>query len=162
MMDTAQLTAHLHLLHSSFRYYVGRDLAELSWQGESTAHALDAAPFVLLSHNTDADPIFTYGNQTALEVFEMEWETLTQLPSRYSAEALVRVEREHLLRTVARQGYIDHYSGVRISGSGRRFLIRQAIVWNLRDAQGNDAGQAAYFDHWEYLPEITRTRYSQG
>lgn len=152
MMDTAQLTAHLHLLHSSFRHYLGRDLAGLAWQGASTAHALDTAPFVLLSHNTDADPIFTYGNKKALELFEMEWETLTQLPSRYSAEALLREEREHLLQTVNRQGYIDNYAGVRISSSGRRFLIRQAIVWNLRDAQGNYAGQAAYFDHWEYLP----------
>ncbi|UOG90541.1 MAG: MEKHLA domain-containing protein [Candidatus Thiothrix sulfatifontis] len=152
MMDTAQLTAHLHLLHSSFRHYVGRDLADLSWQGESTAHALDAAPFVLLSHNTNTDPLFTYGNQKALEVFEIDWETLTQLPSRYSAEALVREEREHLLQTVARQGYIDNYAGVRISSSGRRFLIRQAIVWNVRDAQGNYAGQAAYFDQWEFLP----------
>lgn len=153
MMDTAQLTAHLHLLHSSFRHYVGRDLAGLAWQGESTALALHQSPFVLLSHNTNADPIFTYGNQKALEVFEMEWETLTQLPSRYSAEALLREEREHLLQTVARQGYIDHYAGVRISSSGRRFLIRQAIVWNVRDAQGHYAGQAAYFDQWEYLPE---------
>ncbi|WGZ92761.1 MAG: MEKHLA domain-containing protein [Candidatus Thiothrix putei] len=152
MMDTAQLTTHLHLLHSSFRHYVGRDLADLPWQGESTVNTLDTAPFVLLSHNTDADPIFTYGNQKALEVFEMDWETLTQLPSRYSAEALVREEREHLLQTVARQGYIDNYAGVRISSTGRRFLIHQAIVWNLRDAHGNYAGQAAYFDHWEFLP----------
>ncbi|SEA09216.1 MEKHLA domain-containing protein [Thiothrix caldifontis] len=152
MMDAAQLTAHLHLLHSSFRHYVGHNLADLPWQGESTANTLDTAPFVLLSHNTDADPIFTYGNQKALEVFEIDWETLTQLPSRYSAEALVREEREHLLQTVARQGYIDNYAGVRISSTGRRFLIRQAIVWNLRDAHGNYAGQAAYFDHWEFLP----------
>ena len=153
MMTPAQLTAHLHLLHSSFRHYVGRDLAELPWQGVNTAQALDNAPFVLLSHNTAADPIFTYGNRKALEVFEMEWETLTNLPSRYSAEALAREEREHLLQTVNRQGYIDNYAGVRISSSGRRFLIRQAIVWNLRDAQGHYAGQAAYFDQWEYLPE---------
>ena len=153
MMDTAQLTAHLHLLHSSFRHYVGRDLAGLAWQGASTALALHQAPFVLLSHNTNADPIFTYGNQKSLEVFEMEWEMLTQLPSRYSAEALLREEREYLLQTVNRQGYIDNYAGVRISSSGRRFLIRQAIVWNLRDPQGHYAGQAAYFDQWEYLPE---------
>lgn len=153
MMDTAQLTAHLYLLHSSFRHYLRRNLANLPWQGESTAHALDTAPFVLLSHNTDADPIFTYGNQQALILFEREWETLTQLPSRYSAEALLREEREHLLQTVNRQGYIDNYAGVRISSSGRRFLIRQAIVWNLRDAQGSYAGQAAYFDLWKYLPE---------
>jgi hypothetical protein len=153
MMNHAQLSAHLHLLHSSFRQHVGRDLAGLAWAGASTAVALDQAPFVLLSHNTAANPIFTYGNKKALEVFEMDWETLTQLPSRYSAEVLAQAEREHLLQTVNRQGYIDNYAGVRISSTGRRFLIRQAIVWNLRDAQGHYAGQAAYFDQWEYLPE---------
>jgi hypothetical protein len=60
MMDNTQLTAHLHLLHSSFRHYVGRDLADMPWQGESTALALDQAPFALLSHNTANDPLFTY------------------------------------------------------------------------------------------------------
>ncbi len=153
MMNLEQLTAHLHLLHSSFRHYLGRDLGGLAWQGASTALALDQAPMVLLSHNTAADPIFTYGNKKALEVFEMDWETLTQLPSRQSAERLAQPEREHLLQTVNRQGYIDNYAGVRISSHGRRFLIRQAIVWNLRDAQGHYAGQAACFDEWEYLPK---------
>lgn len=153
MMNLEQLTAHLHLLHSSFRHYLGRDLGGLAWQGASTALALDQAPMVLLSHNTAPDPIFTYGNKKALEVFEMDWETLTQLPSRQSAERLAQPEREHLLQTVNRQGYIDNYAGVRISSHGRRFLIRQAIVWNLRDAQGHYAGQAACFDEWEYLPK---------
>ena len=153
MMNLEQLTAHLHLLHSSFRHYLGRDLGGLAWQGASTALALDQAPMVLLSHNTAADPIFTYGNKKALEVFEMDWETLTQLPSRQSAERLAQPEREHLLQTVNRQGYIDNYAGVRISSHGRRFLIRQAIVWNLLDAQGHYAGQAACFDEWEYLPK---------
>lgn len=148
MMDTAQLTEHLRLLHSSFRHYLGRDLGGLAWEGENTAQALDAAPFVLLSHNTAADPIFTYGNKKALELFEMDWETLTHLPSRYSAEPLAREEREHLLQTVNRQGYIDNYAGVRISSTGRRFLIRQAIVWNLLDVNGHYAGQAACFDDW--------------
>lgn len=150
MMDTAQLTAHLHLLHSSFRHYVGRDLADMPWEGESTALALDAAPFVLLSHNTAPDPIFTYGNRTALALFALDWATLTQLPSRYSAEPVAREERERLLQTVARQGYIDNYAGVRIASTGQRFLIQQAIVWNLRDAHGHYAGQAAYFDQWHH------------
>ncbi|MDD5392694.1 MAG: MEKHLA domain-containing protein [Thiothrix sp.] len=150
-MDTAALTQHLRLLHTSFRHYLGRELGGLAWQGESTALALDQAPFVLLSHNTAADPVFTYGNKKALELFEMDWEALTHLPSRYSAEPLAREEREHLLQTVNRQGYIDHYAGVRISSTGRRFMIQNAIVWNLRNTQGNYCGQAAYFDNWQYL-----------
>jgi hypothetical protein len=153
MMDTATLTAHLQLLHSSFRHYVGCDLGGMAWAGESTARALDQAPFVLLSHNTAADPVFTYGNQTALTLFAMDWATLTQLPSRYSAEPLAREEREHLLQTVNRQGYIDNYAGVRIASTGQRFLISKAIVWNLRDVQGNYSGQAAYFTNWQFLPQ---------
>lgn len=148
MMDIATLTQHLHLLHSSFRHFVGRELAGLPWEGETTALALDQAPCVLLSHNTAADPIFTYGNQQALALFAMDWETLTHLPSRQSAEPLLQAEREHLLQTVSRQGYIDNYAGVRIASTGRRFLIQQAIVWNLRDVNGNHCGQAAYFDQW--------------
>ncbi|MBJ6611682.1 MAG: MEKHLA domain-containing protein [Candidatus Thiothrix moscowensis] len=151
MMDIAQLTAHLHLLYRNFRHYVGRDLGGLVWEGESTARVLDDAPFVLLSHNTAADPVFTYGNRAALQLFALDWATLTHLPSRYSAEPLAREERAHLLQTVSRQGYIDNYAGVRIASNGQRFLIQNAIVWNLRDIQGNHTGQAAFFDQWHYI-----------
>jgi hypothetical protein len=92
-----------------------------------------------------------YKNQTTLHLFEMDWETFTRLPSRQSAEPLLREERERLLQAVTQQGYIDHYTGVRISGTGRRFLISNALVWNLRDAAGNYAGQAAFFDHWQSM-----------
>jgi len=44
---------------------------------------------------------------------------------------------------VARQGYIDDYSGVRIAKSGRRFLIERATVWNLGEVEYQ--GQAATF-----------------
>ncbi|MEA3642760.1 MAG: MEKHLA domain-containing protein [Lamprobacter sp.] len=46
---------------------------------------------------------------------------------------------------VAERGFIDDYRGVRVSASGRRFMIEQASVWNLTDAQGRPAGQAATF-----------------
>jgi hypothetical protein len=52
---------------------------------------------------------------------------------------------------VASQGFIDNYQGVRISNSGQRFMIDQAIVWNLTDPAGNYCGQAATFDQWQYL-----------
>ena len=42
-----------------------------------------------------------------------------------------REERARLLETVARRGFIDDYSGVRISKTGRRFRIIRATVWNL-------------------------------
>lgn len=145
------LESHLHLLHDSFRHYLGRNLADRPWSGESTAQVFWEAPFVLLSHNTAAEPVFTYGNRKALELFEMDWATLTTLPSRRSAEPVAQEERERLLQMVNQQGYIDNYSGVRISSTGKRFLIRQALVWNLRDAAGQYAGQAACFADWQHL-----------
>jgi hypothetical protein len=48
------------------------------------------APFVCLAHNIFEegveDPLFTYANKAALELFEADWDTLIGLPSRNSAE----------------------------------------------------------------------------
>jgi len=87
----------------------------------------------------------------ALEVFAMDFAGFTRLPSRYSAEPLERDERARLLERVGRDGFIDDYAGVRISASGQRFRIKQAVVWNLIDEQGICHGQAASFDHWQMI-----------
>lgn len=109
------------------------------------------APFVLLSHGTEADPVLNYGNQSALALWEMSWAELTQTPSRLTAEAPNREERARLLAAVTANGFIDDYSGIRISKTGRRFRIAQATVWNLLDERGIYAGQAAMFSRWEFL-----------
>jgi hypothetical protein len=62
-----------------------------------------------------------------------------------------RDERARLLERTHRDGYVDDYAGIRISQSGRRFRIEQAIVWNLVDAAGQHYGQAATFDTWTPL-----------
>jgi len=56
-------------------------------------------------------------------------------------------------------GPVDDYSGIRISQSGRRFRIEQAIVWNLIDAAGHLCGQAATFDTWTPLPPFAEQRW---
>ncbi len=81
----------------------------------------------------------------AQTVFDMPWPEIIGLPSRYSTEAPGQTERAHLLERVATQGYISGYSGVRITRSGKRFLIQRATVWNLLDPQGKQLGQAACF-----------------
>ena len=106
------------------------------------------APRVIVAHGTEADPIFFYGNQLALGCFEMDFATFTRLPSRYSAEPLLREERDALLARVREHGFIDDYAGVRVSASGRRFRIEQAVVWNLLDEAGQRHGQAATFERW--------------
>ena len=98
------------------------------------------------------DPLFNYGNRAALDRFALTWENLVGMPSRFSAEAPERSERERLLEAVRNKGFISDYKGIRIASDGTRFLIRQATVWTVRDAENTLRGQAAWFDRWDSIP----------
>ncbi len=149
-MDNAHNPRFYHLLASSFARLLGRALipdpnvrhrdeaAQASWLYQS-------APFCVLAHDTQADPIFTYANRAAQTCFGYEWDEITRLPSRLSAEAPNRAERQRLLDEVAAAGFIANYRGLRIARSGRRFWIENAIVWQLADEAGTLHGQAAMF-----------------
>lgn len=148
-MADKNLIEHVTLLLTSYQCLTGRALLEpQGLSPEALFHAVDEAPFALVSHGTEADPIFNYGNNTALRLFGMDFEEFTTLPSRYSAEQPNREERERLLREVKEKGFIDNYSGVRIARDGRRFVIERATVWNVIDDEGRYRGQAALFSRW--------------
>lgn len=136
---------HGKLLYTSFEQLTGSTLLKSPKSSPSLIEQLFDAPFVLLSHDTQDDPIFNFGNQRALDYFEISWDALLQMPSRLSAEPINRAERARLIKAVTDNGYIDNYSGVRISAKGNRFIIDKAIVWNLLDSQGVYHGQAAMF-----------------
>jgi len=144
--------AHVHLLLDSFALLLGRDLVPRDASPVEQARRLFESPFVVVSHGTEADPVLNYANATALRLWEMDWATFVQTPSRLTAEPVHRDERARLLERTRRDGYVDDYSGIRISQSGRRFRIEQAIVWNLIDPAGHLRGQAATFDTWTPLP----------
>lgn len=116
-----------------------------------TVDALWHSPMAIVAHGTEADPVFFFGNLTALSLFEMDFASFTRLPSRQSAEPLQREERDRLLARVSQAGIVDDYQGVRISARARRFRIWNASVWNLTDDEGRAAGQAAAFSDWAYL-----------
>lgn len=130
------------LIADSFRRLLGRPLVA---PGEDALAALWEAPAAVVAHGTEADPVFFFGNRAALAAFECDVAAFTAMPSRLSAEAPLREERQLLLDRVTRDGFIDDYAGVRISATGRRFRIAGAVVWNLVDAEGLRAGQAATF-----------------
>ena len=150
--DQAQVFAsagpRLALIAASFARLTGRPLAPA---GEDLAEAMWRAPRAVVAHGREADPVFFYGNRLALELFETPAASFIVMPSRLSAEPLLREERARLLARVAAQGFIDDYAGVRISATGRRFRIEQAVVWNLVDDEGAVHGQAATFDRWTRL-----------
>jgi hypothetical protein len=142
---------HAELILSSLFRLTGRNLVDPGLMDKERYRQLFEAPFCVVSHNTDEDPVFNYANKTALKRFEMSWGEFTRMPSRLSAEQAVRADRERLLARVTQFGFIDDYKGVRVSSSGKRFLVEDSIVWNLTDGSGVYRGQAAVLYKWSEL-----------
>lgn len=138
-------------LLSSYRHWTGRELIERIGEPEVQAYRLFQAPFVIVSHGVETDPILNYGNQMALDLWEMTWDQLVQTPSRLTAEPINRAEREWMLEQAKTRGYLDTYRGVRITSTGRRFLVENALIWNIVDAEEQRVGQAATFSTWTFL-----------
>ena len=145
------VVAQTQLIASSLKHRTGRDLLPGIISPLELAEKVFHAPFVLVSHGTETDPVLNYGNAAALALWEMSWDELTRTPSRLTAEAPNREERARLLAAVTARGFIEDYSGIRIAKTGRRFRIAQATVWNLLGERSQPCGQAAMFLHWEFL-----------
>ena len=143
--------AQTQIIARSLKHWTDRELLPGDFRAAELAEKVFHAPFVLVSHGTEADPVLNYGNAAALALWEMSWAEFTRTPSRLTAEAPNREERARLLAAVTAQGFIDDYSGIRIAKTGRRFRITQATVWNLLDERGNYYGQAAMFLRREFL-----------
>ncbi len=138
--DAALGDERLALISESYRRLTGKVLID-----PCDPLALWNAKRAIVAHGTEDDPVFFYGNKLALKFFEMSFEEFAHLPSRFSAEPVAQPVRAALLEKVAKQGFIDGYSGVRIAKSGARFTIADGTVWNLVDAAGVYHGQAATF-----------------
>ena len=140
-------------LDASLRALTGTALLPTTTPGAGECGALaHNTDLVVVSHGTEAGPLFNYASAAALELWEAEWAAFVSLESRASAESVEREERAALLARVTADGYIADYRGMRISSSGKRFEITDAIVWNVYDGKGNGPvrsrtllGQAAMF-----------------
>ncbi|NET24441.1 MEKHLA domain-containing protein [Okeania sp. SIO1I7] len=142
---------HTQRLLWSYKYWTGKSLLGVDGTPEFIAQALWEAPFIVFSHGMESDPIYNYGNRKALELWEVDWEQLTQMPSRYSAESMEQEERLRILHEVTSNGYVSNVGGVRISRSGKRIQVSDFIIWNLLDENQQQCGQAATFKEWKYI-----------
>jgi hypothetical protein len=140
---TPALRRRLAVLAASYERLCGEPLVA---PGGDLAEALWRHPAAIVAHDTADDPIFFFGNRAALIAFELDFTGFACLPSRLSAEPGLQTEREALLARVSAIGMVRDYSGIRISASGRRFLIERAVIWNLTDDTDGHHGQAAMFD----------------
>jgi len=149
--DEDFIVTHSTLIADSFKRWTGRYLVPPGLSGEETAQAMMKAPFVIASTDTSADPVLNYGNRTALGLWELSWSEFTKTPGRNTAEPMEREARARFLDEVKRNGFVDHYTGIRISSQGRRFRIDRATVWNLIDDNAQFKGQAVFFKEWKYI-----------
>ncbi|MFT5395119.1 MAG: hypothetical protein ACI85N_000300 [Gammaproteobacteria bacterium] len=142
---------HGHLLCSSYRHWTGKPLITKNSDPDKHIFELYTAPFAIVSHGIEEDPVFNFGNKVALELFEIDWEQFIQLPSRNSVEMTNRKQREELMRRVSNDGHMIDYTGVRVTSTGKRFKIEGATIWNIIDGNGHYHGQAAMFKSWSTI-----------
>ena len=147
LIEWLELTQNLL---DSYRRWTGSELLVRSTPKDDLL-SLWNLPQIVVSHGIQSDPAFVYGNHRALELWEMSCDQFLGMPSRLTAEPLHRDERQRLLDQTRQQGYVDDYRGVRISRTGKRFMIEKALLWMVLDRAGNTIGQAATFDRWTPL-----------
>ncbi|WP_090698118.1 MEKHLA domain-containing protein [Nitrosomonas aestuarii] len=138
-------------LLDSYAHWVKHELIPREGTPFDQAENLFNSAFVVVSHVIQDDPILNYGNQAALNLWEMNWRQFTKTPSRLTAESVNRLERSRMLSQAKEQGYISDYHGVRISYTGKRFFVDQATIWNIHKPDGNVLGQGATFSTWRFL-----------
>lgn len=102
MMNNHDTTRHVGYLLRSFYRVVGQALLPSLGDAILDAQQLFAAPFVVLSHGVEADPILNYGNALALQLWEMTATQFCATPSWVTAEPMLREDRQSTLDTVAR------------------------------------------------------------
>ena len=148
--QAAFLVRHSHLLITSYQHWTREPLIE---DGIDEVNALMHAPFAIASHQAGDDPMFNYANHQALALFKMLPEDMLGLPSRYSAEPILREARAEFLYQVSTHGFVENYSGIRIAKDSTRFLIEQATVWNVVDVAlpKQVLGQAVIIKAWHAL-----------
>ena len=156
--DAAWLTAEQQtlaglLLHSHQRAF-GRPLITAAQAGRSKrliCQELFACGFPVLAHGTEQDPKLSYASAAALQLWETDWHELIGLPSRLTAPDSERAERRSALGQAKRLDAVQSYRGLRISRKGRRFMINNAKIWTLWDAEERACGQAACFRDWWWI-----------
>lgn len=149
--DFGFLVRQTRQMLSSYKHWTGKELWPDDKPDDILVREVFFAPFILCSSGIEKDPVLNYGNQKALDLWEMDWPIFTRTSGRHTAEPVEQKEREAFLETVRKHGYVDNYRGIRISKSGRRFEIKQATVWNLVGENEDYAGQAATFSKWHYV-----------
>ncbi|PZX15858.1 MEKHLA domain-containing protein [Breznakibacter xylanolyticus] len=149
--ENSYLKDYIYQITSSLKKLANIEIVDASLSLEEQAKQVFNSGYVLLAHDASNEPVFNYANQSALNLFEMSWEEFINMPSKYSAESDERGSRAKFIAEVEANGYSKDYSGIRISKTGKRFEIKNVILWNVYDSDNKRIGQAALFNEYTYL-----------
>ncbi|SRR5258708_5168625 len=144
-MDFEQYSTLIAQIDECFRALTGEHLPCPPGIPDRYQWLHEHAPYSILAHNAEADPHFIYANRYALACFKYTAEEMLSLPSRLSAVAQDRAQRERLLQDVTHDGIAYNYTGPRVDKYENRFMIYDGIVWQLQSGQGVVWGQGALF-----------------
>lgn len=147
------MISHVSLLDRSLKRLTGRGLYErMKVQPSSPKGIYNTVclneRFVLISHGTEANPIYNFGNVAALQAFMRSWHDL-MIPSAESVVLRSQDEtlRNELMQKVTDHGFVEGASGIRVRGDGKFIKLVDAVVWNCYDDDNSTyIGQAAFFD----------------
>lgn len=127
----------------SYRRLLGRDLFDRTGDAAADARHLDALPIAVLAHDTATPPVLDWVNRAAAAAFDAAPADLVGRPSAATAPPDAAADRRQLFISLRERGVVTGYSGVRVSLTGRRFVITDVTVCELRDRDGRAAGHAA-------------------
>lgn len=136
----------LRCVSDSLEQYYGKSLYdELSVSGPGAIHNNER--YVVISHGTQDDPVYNYGNKAGLLFFGYPEHEFVQLPSRYSAPSgALRQDRSQIVQHVLDHGWTIIDEAIRQNKARESFRVRRILYFNVNDDDGKRIGQAATFD----------------
>jgi len=151
------ILTHVKLVDASLRSLTGQGVTERMGLDNLTSppdiyrSIYNNNRYILITHGTEENPIFNFGNQAALSAFYRSWESLTAMASAQSVvlRSIDEEMRIELMRKVTTENYVEGASGIRIRGDGTFIKLIDAVVWNCFNEDGTVIGQAAFFDRYK-------------
>ena len=149
--EQPKIIEHSTLLAWCYKHWTNKDLIPDLENTTDLARKMYEAPFVIVSHGTEPDPVFNYANKKAQELWQLTWEEFICLPSRKSAEPMEENLRNSLIEVGKKKGISFIDKAIRVSKCGHRFYIKNVTLFNLFLPANTFAGQGAIYADWEFL-----------
>ena len=106
---------------------------------------------IVLSHDNTNDPLINYSNALALKLWDKTWAEMIGMPSRLTAPKNEQKKRARVIKDALLKDFSIGYDGIRVSGKGVLFRIKNVRIWKIWDENSNEYGQAATFSDWDWV-----------